>query len=178
MRNFMMAIVLLLPLNLWATEVTQSAPDKIFTFPLGNSMKLVGKARFTVLFWDIYDSTLYSPSGEFNDDTDEFVLNITYLKDINNKDLLDRTVEQWKHLGLPKSAYQPYLKNLLTLWPDIYEGDSLTMHVDNQGTRFYHNQSLTGSITDLGFGQMFASIWLSPNTSQPAIRAQLLGRTE
>ena len=40
--------------------------------------KIVGKANYSFLIWNIYDATLITKSGEFNDD--EFVLVLKYNK--------------------------------------------------------------------------------------------------
>ena len=64
----------------------------------------------------------------------------------------------------------------MTLWPNIEEGDTLLLKVEETKSTFYHNGELRGEITDQYFGPMFLAIWLSENTSQPELRTQLIGQ--
>lgn len=154
--------------------------------------KEVGKARFSFLFWDIYDSQLYTQTGKFDNDSANYptLLKINYLRDIDKEDLISKTIEQWEHLGFSASEYQKYQASLYALWPNIKAGDSLSLLVSSQASYFYHNQNLLGDIkhSDLSdkanvarqtphFGELFLAIWLSPQTSQPKLRNQLLGLT-
>jgi hypothetical protein len=139
------------------------------------SLQLVGKAQFSVLFWDIYASRLYTPSGQYNGVNPSVLFEITYQTDIDKKDLIRRTVEQWQHLGLNEAEYGQFLPKLNALWPDIVEGDKLALFVGANGSAFYLNDKSIGLIEDHRFAAMFLDIWLSPKTSQPALRLQLLG---
>ena len=42
------------------------------------------------------------------------------------------------------------------------------------GTRFFFNGSLRGEVADADFTRLFFGIWLSPKTSEPRLREQLL----
>ena len=137
--------------------------------------KEVWRAKFSVFFFDIYQSRLLTETGSFNFSQKPYLFEITYLKDITSEDLIGRTVEQWQHLSISESQYQPFIKQLASLWPDISAGDKLAIRVTNKKSKFYFNDVLLGDITNDTFGDMFVSIWLSPNTSQPELRHQLLG---
>jgi hypothetical protein len=141
-------------------------------------LKLVGKAQFSVLFWDIYQSRLYTPSGVFDGVKPAVLFEITYQKDITSKDLIERTVEQWQHLAVAENEYKPYIKSLTTLWPDITAGDQLALSVGDNESYFYFNKKYIGKIDGQGFSALFLDIWLSPKTSQPKLRQQLLGQTD
>lgn len=142
--------------------------------------KEVGRAKFTVLFWDIYNSTLYTKSGNYlHENSPESILfKIEYFKSITTEELLKRTVEQWQHLDIPKSQYSPYISRLKVIWPNISSGDSLTMLVEEKQSIFYFNNVKVGVITDKAFSKLFLDIWLSPETSQAQLRAQLLKGNE
>ena len=138
--------------------------------------KEVGKAKFSVLFWDIYNSSLYTKSGAYSHSkpSESLIFKIVYLKDITTEDLLERTIEQWQHLQVPVSQYSLYVPILKAMWPDISSGDSLTMLVDNNLSIFYLNHKKIGVIEQQEFSKLFLDIWLSPNTSQLALRNKLL----
>lgn len=142
---------------------------------LPRHLSLVGEAKLKIMVWDIYESRLYAPEGRFDDSTSEYMLEITYLRNIKNTHLVEQTHKQWQHLGIPDSKSKPFIERLRTLWPDVAEGDTLTMHVTATSTTFFYNGAPTGEITEPSFGPMFVSIWLSPETSQPKMRKKLLG---
>jgi len=144
-----------------------------------SNFKIVGKAKFSVLFWDIYESALLTTSGNYpiTNQQHQLLFEINYLKDISSNELIKRTEQQWQHIGIPANNYQAYIPELKRLWPDISKGDTLSLIINNQHSVFYFNQQYLGIINDPVFGQRFIDIWLAKNTSQPKLRLQLLGNT-
>lgn len=140
--------------------------------------KLIGETSFSILFWDIYQSRLFTSSGQYPVDYAEgkLVYQIDYLADITSADLVDKTVEQWQHLGIEESLYGEYVKPLKALWPNISEGDQLSLLIEGDRSIFYFNEKYIGEIKSATFGPLFIDIWLSPKTSQPELRSALLGK--
>ena len=143
------------------------------------NFKMVGEAKFSILFWDIYQSKLLTTSGKYPIEAknDELLYEIRYLKDISRDELIKRTKEQWQHLGIANEQYKHFIPELKRLWPNITQGDTLSLLIQNQHSNFYFNQQYIGSINAPQFGQLFIDIWLAKNTSQPKLRRQLLGNT-
>jgi hypothetical protein len=137
-------------------------------------MSLVGMAKLKFLFWDIYDSELYTPTGKYQQNENQVLLEITYLRNIKSKDLLDKTVEQWQYIGIDESEYRAYLSQLEAIWPDIKVGDELSLYTQDKHSYFYLNERHIGTITSDKFGEIFKGIWLSESTSQPKLREALL----
>lgn len=137
----------------------------------------IGEATFSILFWDLYKSQLLTTSGKYPVvlETDKVLFTINYLADISSDDLINRTIEQWDHLGIRPEQYLIYLPELKSMWPDIQEGDSLSLLIHQGRSVFYFNQQYIGVINPTGFGQIFLAIWLSENTSEPNLRRELLG---
>jgi hypothetical protein len=141
----------------------------------------IGETKFSILFWDLYKSQLMTTTGNYpvmlNDDEskDDLLYEINYLADISSKDLIRRTVDQWEHLDLSPDAYKAYLPALEAIWPDIKEGDHLSLLIHKGQSVFYFNQTFIGTINSSEFGPMFLDIWLSEKTSQPKLRDELLG---
>jgi|SaaInl5LU_22_DNA_1037371.scaffolds.fasta_scaffold01685_5 hypothetical protein len=136
----------------------------------------VGRARLSVLFFDVYDSTLKTPSGVFSGYQEPIALEIHYLRDITAKALVKQTAKEWDALGLPAETYKSFLRPLEDLWPDVQKKDALTFIVLPDGSNtFYYNGQTLGGLDHPKFGQYFLNIWLSPNASRPELRAQLLG---
>jgi len=144
-----------------------------------SSFHQIGETTFSIFFWDLYKSRLVTTSGKYplGDVNEQLIYEINYMTDISREDLIERTVEQWQYLGLPIERYQQFLPTLANIWPDIIEGDTLSLLMDHKVSAFYFNQQYIGSIDVPEFGQMFLDIWLAENTSQPKLRLQLLGQT-
>ncbi|GAC35470.1 chalcone isomerase family protein [Paraglaciecola polaris] len=142
-------------------------------------LKPVGSATLSVVFWDIYHSTLYSSDGNYTDAQRPVALQIEYLRDIDAEDLLEATAEEWDKLAIAKDVYQPWLKNLRVIWPDIKEHDTLLFVLkSDQSTEFYFNHTRLGSFDDKDFGSNFLRIWLDPKASYPKLRKQLIGKSK
>lgn len=159
-------ILLMLGCSLSATATESGAPE----------MKLVGQAKLSVLFWDVYDSSLYTPSGRFEGIAAPLKLQLVYLRNIASRELVDATREQWQKLGLYRPEHEAWLAELQRMWPSVKPGDSITLDwSEPQQSRFYFNGRPIGSIDDARFGELFAAIWLSEKTEYPKVRKQLIG---
>lgn len=142
-----------------------------------SEVQLVGEAQFSVLFWDIYQSRLYTKSGGFKEINSSVVFENHYQINIDKQQLIDKTIEQWQKMQIPTQNYQQYIPLLMTLWPDINSGDTLAITVGESSSYFYYNDQYIGMIKDKKFAELFLGIWLSPNTTHPAFRQKLIGVT-
>lgn len=186
MRRYYMGIMLLL-ITLSSTSYSRvfhddkpsynEVPKRLTHVIESQGFTKTGETTFSILFWDLYKSKLLTTSGKYplSEYGESLIFNINYLADISSEDLIMRTVEQWQHLGINKREYQKYIGQLESLWPDIESGDSLAIFLKNDKSVFYFNDQYIGSINDPEFGQLFIDIWLSEHTSQPELRAELIG---
>ncbi len=150
------------------------------------SWQQVGQARLSMVFFDIYDSTLFSPDGHIaswpNLAKRPTALSITYLRAISAQELLSATKAQWQKLGFSQTHIARWLATLQAIFPDVVKGDSLTYLSQNQRGEFWFRSnagaSLIGEVEDAGLNEAFLAIWLSPSTAYPTLRAQLLGETQ
>jgi hypothetical protein len=139
-------------------------------------LKKVGEAKLQVLFWDVYNSSLYSQTGEYQVEIFPQALKIDYLRDIDAKDLIDRTQDEWEKLGIEKAKFSPWISLLTDIFPDIKKGDTLLLNVnENHQSEFFFNGTTIGQITDQTFGKSFLRIWLDENCSYPKVRKKLIG---
>jgi hypothetical protein len=152
-----------------ANDLTKLTTEQHFT--------LLGKAKFSVLFWDIYESSLFTTDGQrpFSNLCQHALFEIHYLRDISKKELIDNTVSQWQHLSLNENEYLAFLPLLEKIWLDINAGDRLSMLSQKGTSVFYLNRQKIGEIKSLTFAKTFLRIWLDENTSEPKLRQQLLG---
>ena len=145
------------------------------TNPL-DDLKKVGAAKLKVLFWDVYESSLFSKTGEHQADQFPQALKINYLRDITAKDLIDRTKDEWDKLGIKKVIFNQWIPLLTNIFPDIKKGDTLSLIVrENQQSEFFFNGKTIGKISDQTFGKNFLRIWLDDNCSYPRVRKKLIG---
>ncbi|MGL6176243.1 MAG: chalcone isomerase family protein [Vibrionaceae bacterium] len=137
---------------------------------------LVGQARMTYLFWDVYDAKLYAAAGKWRADA-PFALELSYLHDLDGEAIAKRSVEEIRKQGFSDEALLArWYQLLVTILPDVKKGTRLTGVVDqNRHTRFYLNDELLALVDDPLFTTWFFNIWLGEATSEPKLRALLLG---
>ena len=141
-----------------------------------DDLKKVGEAKLKVLFWDIYNSSLYSKTGKYQPEQFPQALKINYLRDIDSEDLIERTQDEWKKLGMKQEKFSKWTPLLNNLFPDIKKGDTLLLRVsENKQSEFFFNGKTIGKITDKTFGKNFLSIWLDKKCSYPNVRNKLIG---
>jgi hypothetical protein len=136
----------------------------------------VGAGRLSFLFWNVYDATLYAPEKRY-DAVQPYALKLAYLLELKGADIAERSVEEMRKQGFKdESKLSEWQKAMEKLFPDVKEGSVLTGIRDAKGDAlFYLDEVFIGSIKDKAFTERFFAIWLDKNTSEPALRKQLLG---
>lgn len=158
---------------------SQNAPLQPSELTEITNARSVGASRLTVWGFQIYDARLWAPP-EFNADAYErrsFALEITYLRSFDNGAIAQRSLKEMRGIG-PVSEQQSaqWLSQMRKIFPDIAKGDRLVgLHKPGQGVAFSLNGKPVGEIRDPEFGRLFFGIWLSPQTSAPQLRRELLG---
>ncbi|WP_394790729.1 chalcone isomerase family protein [Rhodoferax sp.] len=151
------------------TEVAAALPSASFS----------GSARLSVWGFEVYDAQLWVAPGfqsaRYADSA--FVLELRYLRDFSRSDIARRSlVEMRRNASIPElqaSAWQHLLEQAI---PDVKKGDRITgiYQPQTRSARFLTNGRPTGEISDGDFARLFFGIWLSPQTSEPAMRKALL----
>jgi hypothetical protein len=136
----------------------------------------VGTGRLSFLLWDVYDATLYASQKRYNA-LQPYALKLAYLIDLKGADIADRSVEEMRKQGFAdEGKLAEWQKAMKKLFPDVKKGSVLTGIRDANGDAlFYFNDAFIGSINDKAFTERFFAIWLDKNTSETALRKQLLG---
>ena len=104
-------------------------------------------------------------------------MRLSYLRNLDGEKIADRSIEEMRAQGfndeIKLAAWHTQIRRI---FPDVNDGTTLSgVYTKNQETIFYKNGSEIGRIKDPEFGQAFFNIWLSTDTSEPDLRAQLLG---
>jgi hypothetical protein len=161
----------------WSVAAAATAPEATVASALQDKQP-VGQGRLRVWGFEVYDASLWASPG-FNGQRfaeHRFALELHYLRTFKGRDIAARSIEEMRQLERisPEQATR-WQQGMDTLFPDVQRGDRITgVHVPGSGARFYLNGQLLGELTDAGFSRLFFGIWLSPRTSQPALRERLL----
>ena len=136
----------------------------------------VGTARFSYLFWDVYDARLVSPDGVYRRDG-PVALTLVYLRTLKGSAIVERSLSEMRRLGMgDETRLAAWGAELSRLIPDVRESDTISGVRDRDGrTFFYVNGALAGRIDDAGFGRYFFDIWLGPDSLDRRFTAQLTG---
>ena len=161
----------------WPATLQASAPEPTARAALQDK-QLQGNARLRVWGFEVYDASLWAGPG-FDAQRYEqhrFALELSYLRSFKGSAIAERSLDEMRGIAPinPEQAAR-WLAAMTELFPDVQRGDRITgVHVPGSGARFYLNGRLRGELADDAFSRLFFGIWLSPKTSQPAMRATLL----
>lgn len=143
------------------------------------NLQPVGKTRLSVWFWDVYDAQLLTDTGNY-DEFNRRALRLTYLREIEAKDLVDTTKEEWQRMDIKiTEEHEQWLTKLQDMWPDVSNGDCLMLVETEQGySTFYNAEGRLGAIKSAQFTDDFLAIWLSPQSRFKEERNELIGATK
>ena len=140
----------------------------------------VGHGALRMLGLNLYEATLYAladfDAAAFA--THPLVLEIRYRRSFTGDAIAERSLKEMRRGGaLNEARAERWLQFMRSAFPDVKAGDRLTgLWLPAQGTtRLAANDGSPAEFSDAEFGTRFFGIWLGPNTSQPALREQLLG---
>ena len=162
-----------------ATPVWANSPpaDSALATAL-QGLRPVGQTRLRVWGFEVYDATLFAAPGfEPERYADQrFALELAYLRAFDGPDIAQRSIDEMREQApLDNAQAQRWLASMARLFPNVQRGDRITgLHQPGLGARFFLNGQWLGELPDDAFSRRFFGIWLSPNTSQPRMRASLL----
>lgn len=138
--------------------------------------KLVGEGRLKYLFWSVFDAALYAPDGIWSEDK-PFALSLSYLRDLKGKIIVQASIDEMRKQGMTDLAtLKSWGEEMAAIFLDVNDQTTLTGIVNQDGhALFYRNHEPAGVIRDAEFSRRFFSIWLGEKTSEPRLRAKLIG---
>ncbi|MEJ6472800.1 chalcone isomerase family protein [Pseudoalteromonas piscicida] len=153
-----------------------TASENVVSQFIDNPKQVGETSRMTYLFWDVYDASLYAPQGNFSKER-PFVLELKYLRALNGKDIAVRSLQEMQKQGFENPTLgQQWLTQMKQIFPDVSKNTRLFGVKTPAGyTQFYQGQELIGEVKDSDFTHWFFNIWLGEKTSEPQMRAELLG---
>ncbi len=161
-----------------AAPAAAVAPPELAADLAGARLQGSGRARFMGL--RVYDIRLWT-RDRLADGADwaaaPLALDIEYARTLAGEKIAERSLDEMRRQGeIADADAARWLTAMKKFFPDVREGDRLTgVQLPGQGARFFFNGSPRGELRDAIFAKRFFGIWLSPQTSEPALREALLG---
>ncbi len=170
-RRPVLAALLALPF------AAQARPPELGTELPGAKLQGQGLLRFLGL--RVYDARLWVADGFKPDDYAQHpvALELEYARDLVGKRIAERSLVEMRKVGdVPDVQAAAWLITMEKTFPDVKAGDRITgVHRPGEGMRFFMNGTARGEVRDAAFARLFIGIWLSPRSSEPALRRALLG---
>jgi Chalcone isomerase-like len=134
--------------------------------------------RLRVWGFSIYDAKLWVQRG-FKPESFEqhrFGLELKYLRSLKKDDIAKRSITEMRRFtAISDAKAANWLARMTASFPDVQDGDTLIgINQPGVGASFYMNGKLLGEVNDPEFAKLFFSIWLHPNSSEPAMRRAML----
>ncbi|MCO8168813.1 chalcone isomerase family protein [Pseudomonas sp. 21LCFQ02] len=144
------------------------------------SARMVGAGDLRLWGFNIYTARLFSPVVPFKVGA-PLALELTYHRAISRDDLIRVSLEEIQQTsGARVNAEQlaVWRKEMQQAFIDVEPGMTITgVYVPGREARFYLGKRLLHVIGDAQFAEAFFAIWLDPSTSNPDLRAKLLGKS-
>ncbi len=141
--------------------------------------RAIGQARLTVYGFNIYDAKLWAADGFSSTSfvTQQFALELRYLRNFKGEMIAERSLSEMLRLGeISDEKASNWLASMKKTFPDVKKGDVLIgIHRPDGSASFNLNGKPIGDVIDAEFTRYFFGIWLSPRTSEPKMRKDLIG---
>ncbi len=141
--------------------------------------RLLGSHRLRFLGLAVYEARLWAaaPLAAADWHATPLALEIEYARAFSGRTLAERSLDEMRRQGpLDEATAARWLQAMSDCFPDVAAGDRLTgVHEPGAGARFFANGAPRAALREADFARRFFGIWLSEQTSQPALRRALLG---
>jgi hypothetical protein len=139
----------------------------------------LGQARLVVYGFNIYDAKLWAGENfsATNYPAEPFALELRYLRSFNGASIAEISLKEMRKLGkVSDEKAAAWLAEMKRTFPDVKKGDALLgIHRPDGSASFTLNGKPIGEVRDEEFTRLFFGIWLSPRTSEPKMRNELIG---
>lgn len=155
---------------------TPTAPPELAAELPAARWRGTGVMRFLGL--PIYAAQLWSAEAVAGDGAAQpLALALVYARQLVGEQIASRSLKEMSRIGrISDEQSARWLGAMTQLFPDVKDGERLTgVQRPGVATRFFLNGRFRGEVADAEFTRLFFGIWLSPRTSEPRLREQLLG---
>lgn len=124
----------------------------------------------------VYDIRLWTLAKKFTH-AEHFALELIYDMNLNGKEIAEKSVELIREQGQKDEAkLKRWGEAMAKVFPDIKKGDALIgVSIPGKEARFYSRDKFIAAVPDPEFAKAFFDIWLAESTTEPKVRARLLG---
>lgn len=140
--------------------------------------QMAGQGLLRFFGLDIYRARLWvSPGFDANNySAHPLALELLYHRNFTADAIAKRSLDEMQRVGrFSKEQGARWQKVLQTALPDIKPGDRLLgIYQPGAGAVFKMGGRVVGEVPDAEFARLFFGIWLSPQTSEPELRRELL----
>lgn len=147
------------------------------TAPLAG-VRRAGQGTLRFLGFEIYRAQLWvSPGFDAVDyGARPLALQLAYQRDFTAQAIAARSIKEMQRVGTFTAAQAArWQEELQAALPDVKAGDQLTgIYRPGAGAVFQMGGQVVGEVKDPEFSRLFFGIWLSPRTSEPALRQALI----
>jgi hypothetical protein len=141
-------------------------------------MRMSGEGTLRFLGMEIYQARLWvTPQFRSADyAAHPLALELNYRRGFTAKAIAERSLQEMRRIGtFTEAQSQSWLQALQAALPDVKAGDRVTgLYRPGVGAVFRLQERTVGEVADPEFARLFFGIWLSPQTSEPALRQSLL----
>lgn len=137
--------------------------------------RVAGQGKFTWFGMKIYDASLWVGEAGYAPGA-PFALELRYARALSGVRIAEASADQMEKTAGGTAAQRAlWLDKMRAIFPDVKEGSRITgVFLPGGAVRFHLDEAVLGTISDPGFAQAFAGIWLSPRTTAPQLRDALL----
>ena len=157
-----------------------SASPLAATTPLAGT-RMAGEGVLRFLGFEIYRARLWVPPGFDADNytAQPLALELTYQRNFTAEAIAKRSIEEMRRVGsFTAEQATRWQQALQAALPDVKSGDRLLgIHQPGVGAVFKMAGRVVGEVPDAEFSRLFFGIWLSPQTSEPGLRQELIAAT-
>ena len=109
--------------------------------------------------------------------SDALALELEYLRAFSAASIASRSIEEMRRQQpIAPDQGERWQRALQAVLPDVRAGDRLLgLYRPGQAAQFRQPNRALGEVPDPLFARLFFGIWLAPTTSEPGLRAALLG---
>ena len=164
----------------WAQVTPAHASPLAATPPLAGT-RMAGEGVLRFLGFEIYRARLWVQPGFDADNyaAQPLALELTYQRNFTADAIAKRSIEEMRRVGsfTPQQATR-WQQALAAALPDVKPGDRLLgLYQPGAGAVFKMGGRVVGEVPDADFSRLFFGIWLSPQTSEPGLRQELVAAT-
>ena len=137
------------------------------------------QANFRFLGMSIYNIRLWSaePVTAERWAEQKLALELEYTRALKGSEIASRSLKEMRRqANVTDAQAKAWLTEMEAAFPDVKAGDRISGVLEpGAGAQFFVNGKPSRHVQDTEFAKLFFGIWLSPKTSEPALRDKLLG---